>query len=298
MGRAPLLVALAMLAATLTAAAEAPARVIVRDSLGHDVALGSSPRRIVSLVPSATEILFAIGADDRLVGVTDFCDFPPAARKKRSVGGMIDPSLEAIVALHPDLVIATRDGNREETVTQLERLRIPTFLVEAHRVADVATIIGALAELTDHRAGGASVTSGLEKRLAAVRNTVAPWPRPRVLYVVWPDPVMVPGRDALVTELIRVAGGDSVSATEPQSYPQFSIEAAVARHPDLVVFANHGAGSTAMPTERWERLTRLPTLHGARIVSVDGNLLHRYGPRIADGVEMLARSLHPEAFRR
>ncbi len=269
-----------------------------RDMLGRSVQVGSPIMRIVSLDPSVTEILFAIGAEDRLVGRTDYCDFPPAARTKPSVGGMIDPSLEALVALRPDLVIGTRDGNREDTVTQVERLKVPVLLVEAHRLGDVTAIVSMLGALTDRRSQAASVIAALDRRIAAVRRTVAPLRRPRVLYVLWPDPLIVPGRDSLVTELIQTAGGDSVTAAEPQSYPRFSMEAAVARHPDVVVFANHGAGSSAMPAERWERLTRLPTLERARIVSVDGNLLHRYGPRIVDGLEMLARAIHPEAFPR
>jgi iron complex transport system substrate-binding protein len=118
-----------------------------------------------------------------------------------------------------------------------------------------------------------------------------------VLYVVWPEPLIVPGRDALVTELIEAAGGRSVTADAAAAYPRFSVEAAVARAPEVIVLANHGTGSKPPPLDPWQRLTSLPAIKGGRVYSVDGNVLHRYGPRLVDGLEMLARLLHPEAFR-
>jgi len=122
-----------------------------RDMLGREVTLAALPRRIVSLVPSVTEIVYALGAEDHLAGVTDFCDYPPAARAKPRVGGMVTPNLEAIVALKPDLVVATTEGGREETVAQLKRLRIPTYLVAAHRVSDMMALIARVGELTERR---------------------------------------------------------------------------------------------------------------------------------------------------
>lgn len=269
----------------------------VRDMLGREVTLGAPPRRIVSLVPSATEILFALGADDRLAGVTDYCDFPPAARGKPSVGGMVNPSLEAIITLRPDLVIATNEGNREETFEQLRRLGIPTYLVSAHRVADVTTLIVRLAELTGTSETARAMVARLGARIDAVRKAVARRPRLRVLYVVWPEPLIVPGREALVTELIQLAGGESVTGGDTDAYPRFSLEAAVARNPEVIILATHGAGTGAIDREKWERLRHLSASRAGRIHAADGNLLHRYGPRVVDGLEELARALHPEAFR-
>jgi iron complex transport system substrate-binding protein len=276
----------------------APAPVFtVRDSLGRGTPMAAPPRRIVSLVPSATEIIFALGAAERLVGVTDYCDFPPEARRKPSVGGMIDPSLEAIVALSPDLVIATRDGNTEETVSRLRRLKIPVFLVGASRMVEVVDVIGRLAELTQRSPAAEPLLGAMQQRIRAVQAAVAPFPRPRVLYVLWPDPLIVPARATLVTELVQLAGGDSVTANDADAYPRFSLEAAVARNPDVIVLARHGTGSGPPSKARWERLASLPAIKTGRIHSIDGNLLHRYGPRVVDGLETLARIIHPEAFR-
>src|SRR5207245_1510537 len=169
--------------------ASAPAAAFsTRDMLGREVTLAAPPARIVSLVPSVTEVLFALGAEARLVGVTDFCDYPPAARAKPSVGGMVNPNLEVIVSLRPDVVIATTEGNREETFAQLKGLGIPTYLVAAHHVRDVTDLIARLGALTGREQAAGPLLARLERRVAAVTDAVARRPRPRVLYVLWPEP--------------------------------------------------------------------------------------------------------------
>jgi iron complex transport system substrate-binding protein len=269
----------------------------VRDMQGRDVVLAGPPQRIISLVPSATEMIYALGGEDRLVGRTDFCDYPPAAQAKASVGGMIDPSLERIVALRPDLVIVTSSGNRAETFTQLRRLGIPVYQVRADRVADVREVARRLATLTGREAAAIPLVDAIDRRVAAVREAVKPYGRPRVLYVLWPDPLIVPGGSALVTELIAIAGGDSITARDAEEYPRYSLEAAVAKGPDVIVLANHGSRGGPIALDRWRRLTSLPAVRSGRLHSVDGNLLHRYGPRFLDGLDQLARAIHPEAFR-
>jgi len=268
-----------------------------RDMLGREVTLAAPPARIVSLVPSVTEILYALKAEDMLVGVTDFCDFPPEARRKPSVGGMVAPSLEVIAALRPDLVIATTEGTREDTFTQLTRLGIPVYLVAVHRVAEVKALIVRLGGLTGRQAAAGSIVTRLEQRIEAVTKAVSSRDRPRVLYVLWPEPLIVPGRDTIVTELIQLAGGRSLTADDPDSWPRYSLEAAVAGRPEVILLANHGAGTGAIAEEKWRRLGDLPAVKAGRLRSVNGDLLHRYGPRVADGLEQLARAIHPEAFR-
>ncbi len=270
----------------------------VTDQTGRRVTLDAPPRRIVSLVPSVTELVFAIGAQDALVGVTDFCDYPAAARLKPRVGGMVAPSLETLVALKPDLVVATTAGNREETVTQLERLRIPVYLVNPARVADVLDLISRLGALTGHEDAAAELAASLDVRIKAVLARVAALPRPRVLYVLWPEPLIVPGRGALVSELLALAGGDSVTADAAEPYPRYSLEAAVARAPEVIILASHGSGQVPLDRAKWERFTSLPAVKAGRLYTTDGNLLHRYGPRVVDGLERLARLIHPEAFTR
>ena len=279
----------------------APAHALtVRDMLGRDVMLPAPPARIVSLVPSVTEIIFSLGAEDRLVGRTDFCDYPAAVRQKPSVGGMVNPNLETLVALKPDLVVATDEGNREETVRQLQRLRIPTYLVHANRIAETVDLIARVGELTGRQADVPRLTGPMLRRVEAVQRAVAPFRRPRVLYVLWPEPLIVPVRASILTELIEVAGGVSITAGDGDAYPRFSLEAAVARAPEVIILADHSTGSStagrAAP-EKWQRLTSVPAIRAGRLHSADLSILHRYGPRVPDGIETLARIIHPEAFR-
>jgi len=284
---------------TLIAVVGAPMSVAAfttRDMLGREVTLAAPPARIVSLVPSVTEILYALKADTVLVGVTDLCDFPPEARRKPKVGGMVAPSLEAIVGLKPDLVVATTEGSREDAIVQLRRLKIPVYLVTAHRVADVTALIARIGELTGRQAAAVPLVARLEQRIEAVKKAVLPLARPRVLYVLWPEPLIVPGRDAILTELIQLAGGQSITADDADAWPRYSLEAAVAKSPEVILLANHGSGTGPVAMDKWRRLTALPAVKAGRLLSVNGDLMHRYGPRFVDGLEQLARAIHPEAF--
>ena len=287
--------------ALVVALAATPVHAVTwRDMLGRDVTLPAPPARIVSLVPSVTEIVFALGGEDRLVGRSDYCDFPAAARRKPSVGGMVNPSFETLVMLKPDLVIATDEGNREETFLQLRRLGIPVYLVHANSVREMLDVIGRVGELTGRQAAVRALSGDIERRIEAVRRAVAPFPRPRVLYVLWPDPLIVPGRQSMLHELIEAAGGESITGADGDAYPRFSLEAAVARAPDVIILADHstGASTAGKPSpEKWQRLTSVPAIKAGRLHSVDLSVLHRYGPRVPDGLETLARIIHPEAFR-
>jgi iron complex transport system substrate-binding protein len=283
-------------AALFLAAAPAAAELTVTDQTGRSVRLASPPTRIISLVPGVTEILFAIGAQDRLVGVTDFCNYPPEARRKPSVGGMLAPSLETMVALRPGLVIATPSGNREETVAQLERLRIPVYLVNPSGVADVLRMIEGLGEISGRHEAARQLAQGQRLRIRAVAERVAARPRPRVLYVLWPDPLIVPARGAVVTELIALAGGESVTAGAGEGYPRYSVEAAVAHAPDIILLARHSVGVGPVSLEQWDRFTSLPAIRAGRVHAVDGDLFHRQGVRITEALEELARLIHPEVF--
>jgi len=290
----------ALAAVALLALASPAHALVLRDMLGREVTLAGPPTRIVSLVPSVTESAFALGGEARIVGVSDFCDWPPAARAKPRVGGMVNPSLETLVALKPDLVVATDEGNREETFVQLQRLGIPVYIVHAHRISEMYDLIARVGALTGRRDAVGPLVAGIQRRIDAVRAAVKARPAPRVLYVLWPDPLLVPGRDSHLTEMIELAGGRSITAGEPVSYVRFSIEAAVARAPEVIVLADHSTGAStagrAAP-EKWQALTSVPAIRAGRLYSVDLSVLHRYGPRVPEGLELLARMIHPEAFK-
>jgi iron complex transport system substrate-binding protein len=289
----------ALAGALLAALGAAPADALtVRDMLGREVTLPAPPARIVSLVPSVTEVIYALGGEDRLVGRTDYCTHPPAARLKPSVGGMVNPSLETLVALRPDLVVATDEGNREETFHQVRRLGIPVYLVRANRLAEMLDLVARVGALVGRTDAVPALVGEITRRVDAVRRAVAPYRRVRVLYVLWPDPLIVPGRASMLTELIELAGGESITARAGDAYPRFSLEAAVARAPEVIILADHSSdGAGRASPEKWQRLTSVPAVRAGRMHSVDLTVLHRYGPRVAEGLETLARIIHPEAFR-
>lgn len=290
-----------LVALVLALAASSPASALtVRDMVGRDVTLAAPPQRIVSLVPSVTETIFALGGDARLAGRTDWCDSPEAARHKPSVGGMINPSIETIVKLKPDLVIATDEGNREETLVQLRRIGIPTYVVHAHRVAAMLDMVRRIGDLIERREAVSPLVSSIEQRIDAVRRLVGSRRTPSVLYVLWPEPLIVPGRASHITELIEMAGGRSITGGMGESYVRLSLEAAVARAPEVIILADHSNAGTAAgrhSPEKWQRLTSVPAIKAGRLHSIDLSILHRYGPRVPDGLELLARIIHPEAFQ-
>jgi len=162
----------------------------------------------------------------------------------------------------------------------------------------VVDLIGRLGRLTDRAEAADRLVAALRERIQAVSARVDGRPRPRVLYVLWPDPLIVPARGALVSELIALAGGDSVTADGGQGYPRYSMEAALASKPEVILVASHEATPSPLVRSKWERFTQVPAVSAGRLHTVDGNLMHRYGPRIVDGLEVLARLIHPEAFEK
>ncbi len=269
----------------------------VRDMLGREVALHAPPQRIVSLTPSITETLYALGAEDLLVGVTTFCDFPPAAQQKPKVGGMVNPSLEVILSLQPDLVLATTEGNRESTIRQLDELRVPTYVVSPKNFAGVLESITRIGQLIGREAAARRVAGDLRHRADKVLAAIRGRPRPSVLYLVWADPVIAPGSHTLITELIRMAGGASVSADQRIEWPRLSLEQVVAKAPEVIIVATHSSNHVDDALRRWrEQKLLLPALKAGRVHTIDGNLVHRPGPRIAEGLEALVQAIHPGAL--
>ena len=268
----------------------------VRDMMGRTVAVPARAARIVSLAPAMTEIVYALGAGDRLAGVTEVCDFPQEATRKPRIGGIYTPNLEAILSLRPDLVLASSEGNREEDVRALERLGVPVYVVRPLDFATVLVAIERVGELLGEADPAARLSGAMRARAAAITRAVAGAPRPRVLYVLWGDPVIVAGRDTLITDLIRRAGGDSVTGEEPLPYPRLSMEALVVRAPERIVLARHGLRSVDDRLREWRHLGLLAAVRAGRVQEVDGDLVHRAGPRVIEGLARLAALLHPDRW--
>ncbi|MFQ5839675.1 MAG: ABC transporter substrate-binding protein [Candidatus Methylomirabilales bacterium] len=268
---------------------------LLTDMAGRQVELQEPPGRIVSLAPSLTEILFALGAGDAVVGVTDYADYPPEVRKKVSVGGGLDPNLEVIVALRPDLVLASADTNRWDALLQLERLKIPVFGVRPAGLEGVLTSIQKVGEVVGRLGQAEALIATMRRRMAVVSEKVRGLARPQVLYVVWVDPLVVAGRGTVIDDLIRVAGGRNT--VRAPGFPRYGLEEIFAHPPDLILLASDRGGR-----KDWKLLRRLPAWREMRAVregavrAIDATVVNRPGPRIAEAVELLAHLLHPEAF--
>jgi iron complex transport system substrate-binding protein len=271
----------------------------VTDMVGRPVRVPERATRVVSLAPSVTEIVYALGAGDRLVGVTDHCDYPPETSQKVKVGGFYAPNFEMILSLRPDLILATSiEGGREEVFRGAEAFRAPVYVVRPLRVRSVLESIERIGRLLGHEHAAGRLVQGLEAELDAIARAVAGRRAPRVLYVLWGNPLIVPGRETLITELLQLAGGESVSGREVAAYPRFAAEEAVARRPEVVVLAQHGEATVDRQLREWPHLALLPAARQGRVHQVDGDLTHRPGPRLIEGLRRLARIIHPDAFPR
>ncbi len=266
----------------------------VTDMLGRRVRIPERATRIISLAPSITETVFALGDGDRLVGVTDYCDYPPEATKKPRVGGISTPSFEAILSLRPDLVIATSESNYAEHVERLTSLGLPVYVVRPVDFETVLESIERTGTVLGRDAAAHAAVAAMRRDAAAIAQAVAGVPRPRVLYVVWPNPLIAPGRGTLIDELIERAGGESVTSREPLPYPRLSLETVVERRPDKIIVGRHGQGTVEELLRGWERLGSVSAVREGRVYGVDGDLVHRPGPRMVEALRALARVIHPE----
>lgn len=273
----------------------------VPDMLGRPVAIPSGPLRVVSLAPSLTEVVFALGRADWLVGVTDFCDYPAAARSKPRVGGPMTPNLERIVQARPNLVLVTAEGNPLETVARLEQLGIPIFAVKPETYPGILASIRSLGRVLGADAAAAGLVREMEERVAAVQRRVAGRARPRVLYLVWTDPLVAAGVATFVNDLLDMAGGVNVIRERTVPYPRLSWEEVVGRAPEVILVANHrGQDSPStgegLPLARWSAWQSIPAVRAGRVLQLPGDLTLRPGPRVVEGLEGLARAIHPEVF--
>jgi len=268
----------------------------VSDETGRTVRIPIPIRRVVSLSPSTTESLYALGMDDLLVGDTDYCDYPPAAAKKHKVGGAINPSLEEIAALKPDVVLVTK-LNRMETVQALERLGIASYATDPHTVDEIRSSVHKLAEVLGNSAAGETLDRELDHQEKALRERLQNIRPTRVLFVVWTDPLISIGQHTFIADALAHAGATSVVESS-QDWPQMSLEEMVRLQPEVLVFASGHSEAISRDVEAlanrpgWDALEAVKH----RRFAVISEAIDRPAPRLLSAVEDLARQLHPEAF--
>ncbi len=291
-----------VLAACASAALAQSFPVTVTDSLSRKVTVRSKPARIVSLTPANTEILFAVGAGDRVVGVTTYCSYPPEAAKREKVGqfGEDTMNVEKILELRPDLVVA--DGKiHKRLVSTLESVGLVVFAREPLSVEDTCTAIREIGALTGNAARAAAVVDGMKAKIAAVQAKIAGVPlsaRPTVFWEVFDEPLMTAGRDTFITELLSLAGGKNIFADFPVAWPQISQEEVLRLNPAVIMGADdHGDKLTVDQVKKRPGWDKVEAVARGRIYLVSADIVSRPGPRLADGVEAVAKALYPNLFK-
>lgn len=267
----------------------------LNDEANREVRVYGKIERVITLAPNLTEIIYAIGAGDLLVGNTTYCDYPEQAKGVQKVGDTLQPNIERILALRPNLIFISTSSQLEAFARQLSEHGIPVYVSDPHDLEGVIYSIENIGKLLHREEQASDLVGKLRGRITAVEAVVKSRKPVRVFYQLSAEPLYTAGRDAFVTDLIKRAGGVSVTAEVPEAWPRYSQESAVAAQPDAIVLPTGGSMGAAN-SDVAAGLERAPAVLNGKVFKIDGDLLVRPGPRALDGLERLARALHPEAF--
>ncbi len=267
----------------------------VEDESGSTLEIPARAQRILPLTPSLAEILFALGLDERIVGVTDFATYPPAARKKPRVGTFMKPSLEKILVLEPDLVISGSERQDEKTYAALKHFVIPVYRIRPVDLNTIYRSISNLGEITGTLPKAQQVILEMKKQVAMVERRVAGLPRQRVFYQVGIDPIVSANRQTFAADLIRRAGGILVTADNPVRYPLYAIERVIVDAPEVIIISSMSPNTNYQNfCKSWQRWSSIPAVRQKRIHVIDSDMVDRPSPRIVDGLVRLAEFIHPQ----
>jgi iron complex transport system substrate-binding protein len=263
----------------------------LKDELGRTVDVPDHPHRVICLIPSVVDIVYSLGADADIVAISDFTKYPKEALQKPSIGLPLSPSIEAIVALRPDLVLGSGDLNVLESAGSLQRLGIPVFMVDPHGVEGIYTSIFSIGKVLNREADAGALVARLRARVEVVKARVADKPRLRVFLAIWYDPVMTIGKKAFIGEIIEAAGGRSVTDDIAQEWPEVSLESIVSRQPDAILFIK-GSKLTAEELKTRPGWEHVKAVQQGRVYYV-GDQIQYPSPVAFDALEDLAKQFHP-----
>jgi iron complex transport system substrate-binding protein len=267
------------------------------DQLGRSVQAPDSPRRVVSLAPSITEVIYYIGRQDLLVGASRFSDYPEAARELPKVGSYVDLDLERIVALQPDLCIATKDGNPKDVVDRLDGLGIPVYAVDPQGLSSLLDTISEIGGLLNARDHALQLTEQLDRRIQHIDQLVnRTQDRPGIFFQIGVSPIVSVGSGTFIHELIERAGGRNL-ADATTGYPRFSREQVIGLSPDVIIITSMARGKLFEEVQKeWLSWKSMPAARNDRVFIQDSNCFDRPGPRLVEGLELLTNLIHPELF--
>jgi len=261
------------------------------DEMGRKVVVPDHPHRVICLMPTVTDTVFALGAGDDVVGISDYTKYPAAALTKPSVGDLIKPSIETILSLHPDLVIGTQPKGPMEVTDQLERAGIPIFLVSPHGIAGIFHSIESVGMALNRTPQADALVHSLQQRVDTVRTRTKGLPAPRVFMPIWYDPITTIGKNAFITEVIEAAGGRSVTDDLTSEWPQISMEVVLERAPDALLLVRGGKTTLQVLQDRpgWSSMTAIKA-HRAYYLD---DRINFASPVAIDALEDLAKQFHP-----
>jgi cobalamin transport system substrate-binding protein len=269
------------------------------DEVGREVAFSFPPKRIVSLAPNITEILFSLGLDEEIVGVSIHCNFPEKAKSRVRVGSYTSLDFERITSLKPDLIIATGAGNTREMVDRLEKLGFTTYVIFPKNFNDILQSIAHIGQVVNRDREAREIIEGMRKRAQRVIELTKDLPQPKVFIQIGDAPIVSVGKGSFADDLIRLAGGENIAGKEKEVYPRFGMEEILKRSPEVIVISSmNPKGDYQKTRQEWTRWKTIPAVKNSRIHLIDSDLLDRPSPRIIAGLEELARVLHPERFKK
>lgn len=276
-----------------SSATEGTFPMVITDDAGRQVSIENPPQRLISLAPSNTEILFALGLENRVVGVTTYCNYPEEAGKCYQIGGFSNPNIERIVDLRPDLVVAADRHLKEAQI--LEQMGIDVIVIDARRVSDISHSIRTIGQACNVPGEASQLASSIEEHIAAIKAlTSSSSERPRVFYQVFNEPLTTVGPDTIISDLIQICGGTSISADTSTDYPQFSEEAVIDRDPQVIIQGRQHGSQEADLSGYGQKWQMVSAVQEQRIHVVDGDICTRGGPRIIQALDIFLSCIHPE----
>ena len=280
---------------------EASFPMTITDDLGRVVTIEKMPTRIVSLAPSNTEIIYALGLEDKLFGVTEYCDYPEAALEKEKVGGYSDVDIEKVVTINPDLILA-EDMHKQEVIPALEQLGFNVVAIVPHNLQEVMDSIVLIGKIAGAEEMASQIVVDMSQKIKLITDEtdkLEEIEKPRVLYVLWHEPVMSVGTDTRIHELIEKAGGVNIAQVAGEGYPTLALEEVIAANPQVIIanVEDYEGGDISLQFILDEtRLGGVDALINQHVYGIDADLTNQPIPRIVQGLELMAKMIHPEIF--
>ncbi len=269
------------------------------DEVGREVNFNFPPKRIISLAPNITEILYGLGLDKEIVGVTIHCNFPQKVKEKPKIGSYINIDFERVVSLKPELIIATAAGNTKDMVERLEKLGFPTYVIFPKKIQDIMKSVLNIGHIVNREREAHLIVQTMQNRLKKILELTRGLSRPKVFLQIGEAPLVTVGKGSFGDDLINLSGGENIAGNEKQMYPRLGIEEILKRAPEVIIVSTmNPKGDYQKVFLEWSRWKTIPAVKNKRIHLMDSDLIDRPSPRIIDGLKIIAKILHPAVFGR